>query len=119
MKRDMDLVRDVLFRVEEDKVGVQLLDSFPQSERAKLEYHIGIMIDGGLVLGEKVSYGGHPNVRSLTWVGHDFIELARNSDRWSQVKRAFGTGGGFTLSAVSQVLIQLAANAASKQLGIL
>lgn len=82
MKRDMNLVRSILFLLEEHPHG------FPPDE-VKIDgyddetigYHILIMMEAGLIHGfESTTLGSDsPSAIAtrLTWFGHDFWKLAR------------------------------------------
>jgi len=108
MKRDMDLIRLLLLDFEgEEEVG---LSNYTEEQ---LSYHIYLLIDGGLAVGN-VSWAngsdGNPqiiasSIARLTWEGHEFLDAARNETIW---KKTTGTvtkaGGAFTFAILKAAL---------------
>lgn len=107
MKRDMELVRDILLAIEQDEkmngLNVFIFDG-PQDlkiEDCTLEefsYTIGLMDKAGLFQ----SYSGSmffPAISGLSWQGHDFLNDIRDPEIWRKTKeRAKGVanvGVGF------------------------
>ena len=45
--------------------------------------------------------------KRLTWQGHEFLDAARDNNRWNQVKATMGKVGGFVFEVGKQVLIEL------------
>ena len=104
MKRDMDLIRELLLAIEDHPQldGNQLIqyddnENFGITEfpREQVIYHIRMLIDQGLINGELV-YGG-PIISKLTWQGHDFLDAIRDPDIWRQTKEGAKKAGGFSL----------------------
>lgn len=87
MKRDMDIVRQLLLRAE--AAGGQT------SVSGALEtYHVRLMIDAGLVDGcisEDVTSDApqHSWIDGLTWSGHDFLDAARDEGLWQKARDKF------------------------------
>jgi hypothetical protein len=109
MKRDMDLCRKILLAVEAYDGPVSYLpDLFPQlsvGDQQRLFDHARLLAQGGLLEGGETTW-------SLTWQGHELLDLARSDTRWnaatSKVKSAAGT---VSLALVTQLLTQLAKSA--------
>src|ERR1700730_526538 len=99
MKRDMDLIRDLLIGLEADSrldgqgwltpdatenLGVIGLSEHSTQEVA---YHLNLLIEAGLVRG---NYGigkeGMPAISKLTWQGHEFLDDIRDPSIWSKTK---------------------------------
>ena len=105
MKRDMDLVRLQLLRVEGEE-PVPELDGYTEERRV---YHMALCIEAGLVDGVVRTDGnGYPNgavAIRLTWKGHEFLDAARNDTIW---KKALGhikkAGVQVTLPVLEEVL---------------
>lgn len=113
MNRDMDLIRRILMKVEATEAGGILIPPQPGlgGSAGDISDHVYLLIDAGLVEGEVVEEsGGEPNywyIRRLTWEGHDFLEAARNDDRWEEAKETFARkGGGMVFSVFKELLIQ-------------
>lgn len=89
MKRDMDLVRDLLFLAETEGDDAELCSKFG---REIVAGHVAILIDAGLVEGAIAEDSeGKPmdfNIIRLTWAGHEFLDNARNNTIWSKALSA-------------------------------
>ena len=90
MKRDMDLVREILIAVEEGNVN---LDNIGY-DRDRINLHVELMKENGLVDAVITpSYDGAEHgilkcwVKRLTWEGHDFLDEARDKSIWEQAKK--------------------------------
>ncbi|CAB3762825.1 hypothetical protein B7G54_24295 [Burkholderia puraquae] len=111
MKRNMDLLRELMLKLEvlpvptttfrmihghEDEVRI---DGYTVEE---IDYHLslldqaGFIHAGGLDFGMGIDIGGTA-FRGLTWAGHDFIDSVRSKDVWDQTKVAAAKVGGFTV----------------------
>lgn len=86
MKRDMELVRKLLFLAEEDGKDDELCEEYGQDVVAG---HVAILLDAKLVVGEVVCNEVGVPVASvilrLTWAGHEFLDNARNDTIWRGV----------------------------------
>jgi hypothetical protein len=109
MKRDMDLVRQILFVLEnrqpdEDEVDIEI-DGYSAEE---INYHVVILMDAGLIKA-KYQQDIHEDIPTwfdlrLTWEGHEFIDAARDNKRWEKAKGAMAQAGGFALDVMKQLL---------------
>ncbi len=91
MKRDMDLVREILLALE--GIPAATSPSTPEIDGFSNEQvgsHVHLMIEGGLLDGSEVTslQSKFPEYISLsiTWDGYDFLELSKNSSVWKDVK---------------------------------
>jgi hypothetical protein len=91
MQRDMDLVRDLMLRIEADPVldGNRFIafnksDDFPGHSVDEVTYHVDLLLEAGLVKG----HSGNPNplISQLTWKGHEFLDDIRDPSIWASVK---------------------------------
>lgn len=108
LKRDMDMIRELLLQIEGGKRSFSVISTEiaaalgmgdlgqPASEAAKLEYHLTLLEERGLVRFTKLS-GGMWNVQHLTWAGQDFIDTFRESTTWEEAKAIGRKAGGMTL----------------------
>ena len=120
MKRDMDLVREILTSIEESKVTVPGWD--PQTlivgalrPEAEVGYHIGLLVDAGYVTAIDTTAMGR-NYRTflgvkMTWEGHEFLDAVRSDTVWAQVKQKAAEQGG----SLPLELVKLLANALLKK----
>lgn len=118
MKRNMELVRDILIQVEEhdSKRPFQLTaeegNPFTQEE---IDYHLQLMINAGLIEGKAQNFLGGAvliHIRGLTWQGHDFLDAARNDKVWEKANEAAESKGldlrSLPLEVVKDFLVESA-----------
>lgn len=112
MKRDMDAVRDLLLKVEEQGHGYGTVTfrsgSDVDSSEWKETYHAKILIDAGYVEGEVSKDAGGMNcyVTNLTWIGHEFLDAAREPKRWARAKELIVDKiGGASISVWTKYLL--------------
>ena len=110
MKRDMDLVREILFAVEKSPEPDQWIDiELEGHSPEEVSYHIKLLVQAGLIEGDDLksrdSFAWR--ARALTWQGHEFLDAARDETRWNNAKKmVIEKGGGLIFAALQQVLIQ-------------
>ena len=110
MKRDMDLARLILFKIEEkpytgDWVEISV-DGYSPEETT---YHIMLLAEAGLIDADNVSHGRTNKwmPKQLTWQGHEFLDAARDNNRWNKAKNTMEKFGGFVFEIGKQVLLEL------------
>lgn len=106
MKRDMNLIRDILLRIEEhDDVEVDCADD-------KLAFHLLILQEEDFVRGIVVqeALNGPPMVQQtmsyvrLTAAGHDFLDTIRDEAVWQKTQAKVSTvGGGVAISVLTAI----------------
>ena len=112
MKRDMDLVRKILFEMERrgsyrKQFDPICIEGYSDEE---VSYHIMLLCDAGLMEGSNVtsSSGFRWIAKSLTWDGHEFLDAAREDTRWNQaMKMVKEKAGSVTLEVFKEVLVSL------------
>ena len=120
MKRDMDLARQILFKIEasptvDDVIEVHV-DGHTDDEVA---YHVLLLHEAGLVAGTSVATFGDSSgffVQRLTWQGHEFVEAARDNLTWGRVRDVMEQSGGFVFEVAKQILVQFAATSVNSVL---
>ena len=114
MKRDMDLMRKILFAVEEsedENIELDCLDD----DLDRVYRHVELMHDGGLVVASIIRSADGPvekirlcQLKRLTWKGHDFLDRARDESIWKKAKRiCVKKGKKITLAVFDSVLTDL------------
>ncbi|MBY3122632.1 DUF2513 domain-containing protein [Rhizobium laguerreae] len=103
MKRDMDLVRDLLLQIEEFDQGfggdveIEVGDHEPQV----IAEHLRLLLEARLIEGDAVpddQYAlDHIVPTRLTWSGHDFLDSVRDPEIWRKTKEGALSAKGFTL----------------------
>ncbi|WED44324.1 DUF2513 domain-containing protein [Legionella cardiaca] len=91
MKRNWDMIREILLRVEELEPNALLtLESFASTEYNEVSYHLEILQEAGLLHGtiHKTPGGSTHNFHliRLTWLGHDLLESIRSETTWQAIK---------------------------------
>lgn len=109
MKRDMDLIRQILMDVQEIPAG-EYANGFKYDgvDQATILAHLELLIEAGLVRGRvtRTQEGFGPcAISDLTWEGHDFLSAARNNELWEKAKKAMIDGTvSFTFSMLKKWL---------------
>lgn len=106
MKRDMDLIRELLLKLEalpmrpgsvahiqSDAAEVQVNGY----DIGQIEYHLSLIEKAGLIDTGGVNPMMGIGFRSLTWSGHDFLDSVRSPDVWDKTKKVAAAAGGFTV----------------------
>ncbi len=115
MKRDMELVRRILFQLEErlefDEPYVPNIDGCPDNE---IYYHLKLMSEAGLIDAKNWSDDSGPYwvATSMTVAGHDFLDAARSDTLWTKAKSIVTrSDGALTLEALKIGLSMAVKNA--------
>lgn len=115
MKRNMDLIRAILIRLEEHEHGYAPRGlEIPGFTEEEIGYHCFLLNDAGLINADDDMGAGSPSPSSipmnLTWSGHEFIVNAKNENIWGQAKEAVKKLGDVSLSVWTEVLTQIVKN---------
>lgn len=112
MKRDMDLIREILLAREEDR---DLRTSEPPEVIA---YNVQLLDDAGLL--EAIIKKDHRGaavgcaIMRLTWAGHDFLDATKDDTIWNKAKeRILKPGVSWTFS----ILVEFLKAEAQRRLG--
>lgn len=118
MKRDMDLIRDLLFYIEERGRPNARIDSIELDGRLNDEIteHLHLLHEAGLI--DAIDFGDMGEEcwlpQRLTWEGHDFLDAARDETRWNKAKEIAGAkGGALSFDVLKALLVKLAIGALS------
>ena len=115
MKRDDDLIRDLLFKYEDQADWLLMMpgDTLDASENARRErYHVLLMADEGFV-----TEVGRGTFR-LTSQGHDYISAIRSDNVWAKTKDGAAKVGGVTLGVMKDLAIAYVKREVAQKLGI-
>lgn len=98
MKRDMDLVRLILLKVEDEYVSTPIFNLCIEGyDLETIAYHCKIMYEAGLLSSFSVQYGDNKvwglRVGALTWSGNDYLEKIRNDSIWEKTKNEIVSKG--------------------------
>jgi len=127
MKRDMDLARMILLKIEEseDPESIDWMELSTASGYVirQVNYHLKLLQNAGLIDAKSIGgldggiLGGNIEwaVQGLTWNGHEFVEAAKNTTMWENAKSiVIDKVGSPVFAFLLQVLLELG----RKQLGI-
>jgi hypothetical protein len=112
MQRNMDLIRELLLKLEALPIRRGGIVSItPDAEEIavpgynvdQIDYHLSQIIKAGLI----DEGGTHPmagiGFRCLTPAGHDFLDSVRNPDTWAKTKKVAAGAGGFTIAILKDL----------------
>lgn len=92
MKRDMELIRKIMFKIEGDYTGESLrspeiegYDKVTVAEHCRLMYEYGLL-DEYKPIGADNAPVIFFFVGNLTWAGYDFLEKIRQDTVWNRTK---------------------------------
>lgn len=124
MKRNWDMIRDILTRLEEviNDEGCLNLSSFPQGRAPEISYHMELLMEAGLVKGQmskEIGPGPHDFFAfRLTWQGHEFLDTIRSDTVWQNTKKSFLSQGiSMTFDLVKSVASDIAASYLKSTIG--
>jgi len=112
MKRDMDLLRSLLLKVEEQPpFGPFTTPEVPGHSEDELYYHAKLAEDAGFVEADFMMDGFI--VTRLTYAGHEFLDAAREETLWNKAKQiVLSNAGTLTVEALKTALSMLMQQAA-------
>lgn len=119
MKRDWDVIREILQKTEELEPNKMLeLEDFKDKDAYLVSYQVRILLEASLidaVLSEVM--GNEPKnffIIRLTWEGHEFLDSIRNDSIWMKTKsKILEKGGSMTFDVVNAVALNFIKNAIS------
>lgn len=99
MRRDMDLVREILLRAEDTEYHRLKSSAFEGKDELTVARHFELMKEAGLIEADLLCLPEHRGVERgtvlrLTWEGHEFLDAARNEDVWKRTKEIVKEKGG-------------------------
>lgn len=101
MKRDMDLVRDLLLFLEKKSrpAYISQVDIPIEGHSAsEIQYHLNLIYQAGFINGEPIKSTTSDRVISvlpfdLTWQGHEFLDTVRDPEIWRRAKAGAAAAG--------------------------
>jgi Hypothetical protein (DUF2513) len=108
MKRDMDLIRTILLKLEADSkldgtqhravVNLGIADCTNE----EVNYHAAMLVDAGYLVGNTKRMDV-VLISKLTWQGHDFLDSIRDPKIWARTKEGVEGAGGFTVDLLKDL----------------
>jgi hypothetical protein len=115
MKRNNDLIRDLLLEYEADEDWLIMTEgdtsSASQAER-EIGYHQNLMADDGLL-----TYVSSSALR-ITSYGHDYLDAIRSDNVWNKTKSGAAKVGGMTLGMMKDLAVAYLKQEAAEKLGV-
>ena len=112
MKRDWDLIRDILTEVEQLDNDKRFQFSYEVKQNSTLEAkrrrdHAALLWKAGFIEGEDTGtmlFGPSLQAPELTWNGHDLLDTIRSKPIWEKIKaKATETGIELTFDTVKKL----------------
>lgn len=112
MKRDMELIRQILLKIEEEPSGWAPSEiKIEGYTKEQIDYHILLMIEAGLLKGEEVTSLSSQSpcglATRMTWHGHEFLDNSRNPKLWKEAKQIIEKIGSASIQVWTQLLTQI------------
>lgn len=118
MRLEPELVRDIMLFLEKEidvsdngEVFGATVDSVFESvngryNRGEVIYTLQRLEEGGYISAQFEYAGGRlifGDVNTITYIGHEFLNLIRDNTTWSKTKKVVGTVGTQALSVITNV----------------
>jgi hypothetical protein len=109
MKRDWDVIREILQKTEELQPNYMLkLEDFDPAKAFNVSYNVKLLKEAGLL---KVEFSEVLTrdaedflISNLTWEGHEFFESMKSESVWKKTKdKIIEKGGAMTFDVVKEV----------------
>ncbi|MCI7693554.1 DUF2513 domain-containing protein [Veillonella caviae] len=113
MKRDLDLIRNILFTIENSNsidasLTLNSLSKLHQDQELIL-YHVFLLDDAGFIIGIIDETAPYISITRLTNEGHDYLDTIRDDSVWNQTKSTLGKiSGSASLEVVKTIASKLA-----------
>ncbi len=110
MKRDMELVRGLLLKIESMNLPLGTTAFFNSADPTlhidgftpdDVAYNLDLLFDAGFIRGQRgmTDFG----FSGLTWAGHDFLDVVRDPAIWAKTKQGALAAGGFTFDLLKEL----------------
>lgn len=108
MKRDMDLIRDILIKVEENDGKLFIKGNVGEEEYERDCYHVELLKEAGFLVANITKTDGgiyySVSISRLTWEGHNFLDNIRSDTVWKKVKsRLAKVGETASIEVISKI----------------
>jgi Hypothetical protein (DUF2513) len=115
MRRDMDLIRDLLMFIEKDEqlngvaYGPVTEDAARELDRSPefVRYHMKLLVDAKYVDLVHFMADGEPWIRGLTWDDCEFLETIRDPEIWKSTKSGLQALGSFSVGVLREIATAL------------
>lgn len=121
MKRNLDLIRHILLKLEETSESRLDFSYFTNEHysRKQVAYHIALLNDAGLIVTTSISVLGQERptviIERLTNSGHDFLDALRDENIFNNTKKTLLSVAG---TSTFEIVMSIAMNFLKQKLGI-
>ena len=118
MKRDMDLIRQILLDLEESGAYTNWMDiDIEAYSPEQMDYHLELLVEAGLISVASSERGRSRQLPvRITWAGHEFLDAARDESRWQTVTGSAAGTGGVPFAICKAALFRMAEREADERL---
>lgn len=129
MRRDMDLIREMLIRIEEFpnySPSKYVPMDFEDVDEETIIYHKELIFKAGFIeiRGNYVTLDGRSfgrenagEIIGLTWAGQEFLALMKNDTAWNKAKEVMRKTGDMAFQVLFKFLLNVATDAAVAAIG--
>lgn len=115
MKRDLDLIRQIMLTLEEKMEygknfkSAQLIEVMQDKTLSadKLAYHLGLLVESDFIKAKEYKHqSGEPTnylINAITSQGQDFIDTIRQDTTWNKIKEKAYEIGGYNLPLLADI----------------
>lgn len=112
MRRDMDLIRAIMLKLEDMSVAQGTAEVLTPGESAmalegyspeEIAYHLTLISEAGLLVDHARMMSGEFVFERLSVAGHDFVDSVRSPEIWAKTKKGAETAGGFTIDLLKDL----------------
>ncbi len=127
MQRDMDLIRELLLRLDAMPIGIgeaYFLEinkpplCLPGDDPNRIYYNMKLIADAGFIALTPSQPGIGFGLTGLTWRGHEFLDTVRDPEIWRKTKEGASKAGGFTVSLLADLAKGLIKTQIEKHTGV-
>jgi hypothetical protein len=112
LTRDMDLIRELLLKLENLPLGPGAMAILTGHEPEitvdgysgdQIEYHLVLLKEAGFIECLRTQPMEGVTFRRLSWHGHDFLDSVRSPEVWNKTKKGAEAAGGFTVDLLKDL----------------
>lgn len=124
MKRDMDLIRRIMLRIEEKADLKHEIMTIEGEDEERVGHHIDMLYKSGFIDGLRHQPMSSPfgivMVKDLSWDGHEFIAALRNDTVFGRLKETFTPAelSSTSLKVIAEVSLEMTKVWMKQKLGL-
>ena len=112
MTRDMDLIRELLFKLEAHTLPPGSVELFRGNEPTisvegyspqQIVFHLLLIKEAGFIESPGTQVMPGVTFRRLSWAGFDFLNSVRSPEVWRKTKGGVEAAGGFTVDLLKDL----------------